>query len=195
MSPTLLAARQSKGLRVLQSIDSREVDQFDNGKAIYSVPLNDVQVIASFRAICTTEKYLASEVFPQLASLREYPRRSDIWEISRFGVLPSTKYLQTAELLYGLMFKFALDRQARALVAVTDLAHERNLRRYGIRTRRYGPPIEIKVRKGKPSIQLVTGEIPLDVQFGSSFARLIDLANTVDFHDQTSVFGHTRVSA
>jgi acyl homoserine lactone synthase len=178
----------------LKSIHGREVDEFDNETAVYSVLLDDNRVIACFRAIRTTNEYLATNIFPQLATVREYPRRHDIWEISRFGVRSSNHYFQIAKLTYGLMLKFAFERRAKALVAVTDVAHERNLGRHGIRTRRYGPPFEFNVQTDKPPTRLVAGEIPLDAQSRLPLARLIDLTDTVEIDDQTLVHGHTRVS-
>ena len=57
--------------------------------------------------------------------MRPYPRRSDYWEISHFGVLREHKTLGLG--LYAIMFSFADMVNARALVAVTDLGHERLL--------------------------------------------------------------------
>ena len=143
----------------------------------------------------TDQSYLAEIVFPALATTRTYPKRADVWEISRFGVLPNGNPKNSSDILYATMFHFALMRRARSLVAVTDLFHERHLSRLGIRTRRYGVPLQYGVdARGRP-ISIVGGEIPVEAQDASKLRNLLSNLNGVSLNDQTLVFGRSRIQA
>jgi N-acyl-L-homoserine lactone synthetase len=179
----------------LRVVDGRERDQFDTPAAVHCALFRRDELIGGFRATRTDQDYLARNVFPQLAAVKAYPQRPDVWEISRFGVLPSEDRLETAKLNYSLMFRFAQLRRAAALVALADLTYERFLRTLGIRTRRYGPPQAIGTdREGEP-LWAVAGEIPMAEQSGSRFQALLALAKQVEIEDETLVLGRIRVSA
>lgn len=175
--------------------DDREFDEFDTDAAIHCAIFQDNQLIGGFRAIQTVHPYLAETVFPHLATLRAFPRRRDIWEISRFGVYSNKQRLESARINYSAMLRFAQDRSASALVAVVDLAHERLLSVVGIRTRRYGPPRLIGTDLSGRPIEVVAGEIPLAEQRGERFQTLLELAQQVEVNDETVVFGRSRISA
>jgi acyl homoserine lactone synthase len=179
----------------LRVVDGRERDQFDTPAAVHCALFRGNELIGGFRATRTDHDYLARNVFPQLAAVKSYPQRADIWEISRFGVLPSTDRLETAKVNYSLMFRFAQLRRAVALVALADLTYERFLRTLGIRTRRYGPPQIIGTDKAGESLWAVAGEIPMAEQSGSRFQTLLALAKQVEIEDETLVLGRIRVSA
>jgi N-acyl-L-homoserine lactone synthetase len=173
----------------------REVDDFDRADTRYCALYQDDVLVGGFRAIRTDREYLAQKVFPQLASVRDYPRRRDVWEISRFGVAPESSSEQLARLNYGLMFRFAHDRQATALVAIADLVHERYLRAIGIRTRRYGPPQVIGNDVFGRDLICVAGEIPLGDQQGGRMRPLLSSTNSIEVHDATLVRRSTAISA
>lgn len=179
----------------LQVADQQEVDSFDVANTVYAVLSMDGVVRGSFRAIRTDQPYLAEQIFPELATTRPYPKRADVWEISRFGVLPGPCSRNVADALYALMFQFALMRRARALVAITDLFHERQLTRRGIRTRRYGKPKSLDAGGGAHPMMVVAGEIPVNSQNEASLRELLTTLNGVIINDQTLVFGRTRVQA
>ncbi len=179
----------------LKTFADREIDQFDTDAAIHCALLDGNEVIGGFRALPTTSAYLVKDVFPQLATLRAYPSRADVWEISRFGVAPCTERLHLARLLYSLMFRFGYSRQSYALVALADLTYERFLTRLGIRTRRYGPPQVIGTDRAGRLLTAVAGEIPLQDQSGEKFRKLLSLASMVDVQDDTIVRGSERISA
>ncbi|MCB5175261.1 acyl-homoserine-lactone synthase [Microvirga lenta] len=173
----------------------RERDQFDTGSTIHCALFRSGNLIAGFRAIRTDRPYLAQSVFPHLATFAAYPQRHDVWEISRFGVLPSEAGSITARLLYSLMFHLAYRCGASALVALADLRYERFLTQLGIRTRRYGPPQIVGLDEtGKP-LSLVAGDIPLANQRGWRFEALLKLAADVEIDDETLVLGSDRLSA
>lgn len=170
-----------------------ERDQFDTPDAVHCALLRDRQVIGSFRAVRCDRPYLASAVFPGLATTCVYPQAWDCWEISRLGVRRQDRRL--AGSLYAVMFAFGWRRQARALVALADLTYERFLHRMGIRTRRYGPPAEIGVDRQGSVLRAVAGEIPLTEQSAALTAQLHVLLTTVEITDETLVLGSRRISA
>lgn len=175
--------------------DDRESDQFDTDAAIYCVLFKNEELVGGFRAIRTDHDYLAQSVFAHLATLRPFPRRRDVWEISRFGVLAKVARLEAAKLNYGVMLRFAQVRQASALVALVDMAHERFLSSIGIRTRRYGPPQALGTDTLGRVIEGVAGEIPLTEQSGERFRSLVADAQLVEVKDETMVLGRSQVSA
>jgi acyl homoserine lactone synthase len=173
----------------------RERDQFDTRSAVHCAIFSDGSLCAGFRAIRTDRPYLAKAAFPQLATFASYPERHDVWEISRFGVMPTEAGSLTARLLYSLMFRFAHRHQASALVTLTDIRHERFLTQIGIRTRRYGPPQVIgEDERGEPLL-LVAGEIPLANQQGHRLEALLKLTDNVEIKDETCALRSDRLSA
>jgi N-acyl-L-homoserine lactone synthetase len=174
---------------------ARERDQFDTGSAVHCALFRNGTIIAGFRAIRTDEPYLAKLVFPQLATIVPYPQRHDVWEISRFGVLPSEAGSITAQILYSLMFRFAHYRQANALVALTDLRHERFLTWMGVRTRRYGLPQCVCADENGAPLLAVAGDIPIANQRGRRFGALLKLVDNVEIDDETLVLRSDRLSA
>lgn len=173
----------------------QERDQFDTPDAIYCALFRNGSLIGGFRAIPTDRPYLAQSIFPQLATFAPYPQRHDVWEISRFGVLPHEAGSVTARLLYSLMFRFAYQCGASALVALADLRYERFLTLLGIRTRRYGPPQNFGLDESGKPLALVAGDIPLVNQGGWRFEALLKLVDDVEITDETLVLGSDRLSA
>lgn len=179
----------------LQVTAGREVDQFDTEAAYYCSLFSGEQIVGGFRAIRTDFPYLAREVFPHLARTHPFPQRRDAWEISRFGVLPGLNRTKLAKINYALMFRFAYLRGASALIAVADLAHERVLTAFGIRSARYGPPQELPCRAGSEPIRIVAGEIRIADQRDPRFQQLMDHVHLVEITDETLVLGRRRISA
>jgi N-acyl-L-homoserine lactone synthetase len=175
--------------------DGRERDEFDTESCIHCALFENGQLVGGFRAISTDKPCLATKVFPHLATLQPVPQRRDYWEISRFGVVSTGHGTRLSLLNYGLMFYFAQRIQARALVAVADLAYERFLETLGIRTRRYGPPQQIGCDKAANPLHAVVGEIPIAAQAGERFEKLIGAIRKVEIKDASKVFGPTRISA
>ena len=161
-----------------------ERDEFDTPDAIYCLLCADGTVVGGFRSIPCNRPYLARIAFPQLATTRDYPERSDFWEISRFGMQPRRGRLGIV--LYSVMLRFAISRQARSLVAVADPQHERLLRSHGIRTRRYGPPQIIGVDRRGRALEAVAGEIPITSQ-AQSIEHLLDWAEPLEINDEALV--------
>lgn len=173
---------------------AEELDQFDRDDTVYAALCDGASVVGCFRAIRADRPYLTQSLFPELASDEGYPRATNVWEISRFGVAAGAG-LQVARANYALMFSFAQSRDAEALVALVDLTYERFLRRIGIVSRRYGVPTIIgKDLDGRP-IQAVAGEIPINAQCGPAFASLLELGRSMETVDETLVRGRIKLSA
>jgi len=174
------------GWHLPSSID-RERDDFDHEHAVHCIVRQHGRVVAGFRAIRTDHPYLARTLFGHLALFRPLPNDTCHWEISRFGLEYQPLATDLAELLYGLIFRFAYAHGARSLVALVDLAHERNLTRKGIGTRRYGPPQLIGVDRRDREIIGVVGEIPLHDQSDARFSRILAVPLAPEIHHEAHV--------
>lgn len=175
--------------------DDREVDQFDQRSTVHLVMYDGSVPCATFRATRSDRPYLAADVFPTLAVTSAYPHRPDVWEISRFGIVPTVPVPDLARNNYALMFYFARRVGATSLVAIADLTYERFLRSLGIRTRRFGPPLTIGTDAAGRPLRVVAGEIPLAQQEPARLAPLRSLTQAMEIIDASEIFGPARVSA
>ncbi|MCT4654296.1 MAG: hypothetical protein N4A65_00660 [Cohaesibacter sp.] len=177
--------------------DETEIDQFDHANAIYGLLCHKNQPFGVFRAIRCDRRYLAKSLFPELATKHKFPSDPRHWEISRFGVLPSAAYKRlNSQMLYAFMFRFALEVNARSLVAMTDRNHERLLSLFGISTIRYGPSRnDLCTCKDKLPLEVVAGEIPMDSQTSPKANQLLNLATMMEIEDVASIFRPTSLSA
>lgn len=178
----------------LETVGDREVDAFDTDDTVHLVLSRDAVPCATFRAVRTDRPYLSQAVFPQLAVISPYPRRRDAWEISRFGTVPGSGP-EAAAINYALMFRFAQDVGATALVATADPVYERYLRSIGIRTRRYGPITRVGATADGRGLFATAGEIPIALQTPESLAALARLLQTVEISDASALLGPARLSA
>ncbi|OQW59451.1 MAG: hypothetical protein A4S14_05675 [Proteobacteria bacterium SG_bin9] len=172
-----------------------ERDQFDGADTEYCLLYDRDRLIGGFRAIRTDFPYLAEGVFPELATVRPFPRTPLAWEISRFGVLSGNNDRTAAKLNYALMFKFAALKRATCLVAIADLTYERFLAMLGVQTSRYGPPQEIGRNAFGEPLMAVAGEISLHAQDPARMSYFADIANNLEITDATHVLGRPLVSA
>jgi N-acyl-L-homoserine lactone synthetase len=172
----------------------QERDQFDTWHTEHCLLFCGAELVGGFRATRTDYPYLTRSVFPQLG-VRPFPSRRDVWEISRFGVLPTSGETKSARLNYALMFRFAEMRGAKALVAMADLTYERFLERMSIRTRRYGPPQIIGTDTHGLPLSAVAGEIPINKRDNPGLTKFLDLGRKLEIHDATYVLGCSAVSA
>jgi N-acyl-L-homoserine lactone synthetase len=179
---------------MLSTVGDVERDQFDAWYTEHCLLYCGTDLVGGFRAIRTDYPYLTQSVFPQLA-VRRYPNRRNVWEISRFGVLPAAAEARSARLNYALMFRFAELREAEALVAMADLSYERFLQRMSIKTRRFGPPQVIGAdRRGLP-LTAVAGEIPISQSDNPGLSKFLDLGRQLEISDATHVLGRSSVPA
>ena len=136
------------------SQNGRERDMFDDLDPVYIVCEDEGDVLGSWRLIPTTKPYMLTDVFPELLYGMPAPEAPDVWEISRFAVskrvigndsLGTIK--KVTNLLLEQLFTFAAQRNIRQIVAVADVRFERILKRSGLLTHRYGPPMQIGVTR------------------------------------------------
>jgi acyl homoserine lactone synthase len=136
------------------SQSGRERDMFDDLDPVYIVCEEQGEVLGSWRLLPTTKPYMLKDVFPELLYGMPAPEAPDVWEISRFAVskrVAGNESLGTVKtvtnLLLEQLFKFAAQRDIKRIVAVADVRFERILKRAGLLTHRYGPPMEIGVTR------------------------------------------------
>jgi N-acyl-L-homoserine lactone synthetase len=177
----------------LPAVRGRERDQFDTGDATYCGLFIGGEMVGCFRAIGCERPYLAKTIFPHMATHRPFPASAGYVEISRFGVLAAHRQAGTA--LYSLLIRFALARNAVALVALAELSHERLLNRIGLATSRYGNAQIVGFRNDGAWILAVAGEIPMPRELSSSFKTLLSVTQFMEISDEASVFGCESLSA
>ncbi len=171
-----------------------ERDQFDAWYTEHCLLFCDQELVGGFRAIRTDYPYLTQSVFPQLA-VRRFPNRRNVWEISRFGVLPVAAEARASRLNYALMFRFAELRDAESLIAMADLSYERFLQRMDIRTRRFGPPQVIGADVNGRPLTAVAGEIPINEADNPGLRKFFDLGRQLEISDATHVLGRSSIPA
>jgi acyl homoserine lactone synthase len=127
---------------------------FDDLDPVYIVCEDGGDVLGSWRLLPTTKPYMLKDVFPELLYGKPAPEAPDVWEISRFAVskrVCGNESLGTIKtvtnLLLEQLFKFAAQRDISRIVAVADVRFERILKRAGLLTFRYGPPLQIGVTR------------------------------------------------
>jgi acyl homoserine lactone synthase len=136
------------------SCGGRERDMFDDLDPVYIVCEDGGEVLGSWRLLPTTKPYMLKDVFPELLYGQAAPEAADVWEISRFAVskrVAGNESLGTinkiTNLLLEQLFQFAAQRDIKRIVAVADVRFERILKRAGLLTFRYGPPLQIGVTR------------------------------------------------
>jgi acyl homoserine lactone synthase len=132
----------------------RERDMFDDLDPVYIVCEHQGEVLGSWRLLQTTRPYMLKDVFPELLYGMPAPEAPDVWEISRFAVskrMANNESLGTintvTNLLLEQLFAFAARREISRIVAVADVRFERILKRAGLLTQRFGPPMQIGVTR------------------------------------------------
>ena len=132
----------------------KERDMFDDLDPVYIVCEHAGEVLGSWRLLQTTRPYMLKDVFPELLYGMPAPEAPDVWEISRFAVskrMANNESLGTintvTNLLLEQLFTFAARRNISRIVAVADVRFERILKRAGLLTQRFGPPLQIGVTK------------------------------------------------
>lgn len=132
---------------------SLELDQFDRADTIYlAAREEDGRLVGTARLLPTDRPYLLGEVFPQLMGDAQPPRRSDVWELSRFAAVdfdqasthPMSQF--SSHIAAGLLrevLRVAASHGATRLITVSPLGVERLLRRMGVAAHRAAPPVVV----------------------------------------------------
>lgn len=126
--------------------DGREKDQYDALDPVYLVsrtPRHEIESCA--RLLPTSGSYMLAEVFAEMLQGEAAPRQSDVWELSRFAVIPAGSAKNQQATFHPVtlrMMQSAVDFADRngisRYVVVTSVALERLLRRIGLSMRRFG---------------------------------------------------------
>lgn len=123
----------------IQSINGMEYDQFDTPEARYIVRFNESgEVDACCRLLPTEGPYLLADIFPDLIESGAPPRRTDIWEVSRFAADNTTAPRNIVGQLVASMLEVGLQHGLNHYVSVSDIRIEPLLRRAGWEPRRMG---------------------------------------------------------
>jgi acyl-homoserine lactone synthase len=137
-----------RGWKDLDRPDKREVDQFDNDDAIYLLAIDDGEqrVVGGSRLVPTLKPHLLADVFPQLASGRPVPRARDVYEWTRFYVVPDRREPHAiSEVACSIMCgvqEYCLDQGIRQLSIVTEPFWIPRFLRLGWEPKPLGLPIE-----------------------------------------------------
>ncbi len=175
--------------------DGIEADEFDTRRAVFCSLYYGNEIVGCWRAIRTTNEYLGRKHFPQLATLRSYPRHPDIWEFSRLGAIRHPKRATSGTYMYALMFHFACTRSVQSVCGVISPIHDRNFFKNGLRTRRFGGPQVVgNDARGRP-ISVFFAEIRMAEQHPEVLEKVLAPINQLELQDDALVLGRTPVSA
>ncbi|MBI3773274.1 MAG: GNAT family N-acetyltransferase [Gammaproteobacteria bacterium] len=131
----------------VNSNDGLEQDIFDQLLPVYMIVTDpESQVEGCWRLLPTTSNYMLRDVFPQLLRGEKYPVSQDVWEISRFAVMPPDGAENGQTILRSVTleilrrgYEFAIANDITHYVAVMGVAMERFLgRTVGVPMRRFG---------------------------------------------------------
>lgn len=75
------------GWEDLRRPDGREIDQFDDGRALHMLYLEGERLVGYQRMLPSTRPHLLTEVLPHLCD-GDFPRGPHIWEWTRYCVTP-----------------------------------------------------------------------------------------------------------
>jgi acyl homoserine lactone synthase len=131
-------------------LSGMEIDGYDALSPHYMLVRDELRtVIGCWRLIPTTGPYMLRDTFAQLLHGQEPPASPDVWELSRFAMMsPQGTSFGFAELALDAMrevVSYADQRSIARYVTVTTTAIERMLRKAGVETHRFGPPVRIGV--------------------------------------------------
>lgn len=177
----------------LPGVKGSERDTFDSPDATYCALLMRNEIVGCFRAIPCDRPYLARNIFPYMAKHQAYPTTKEYIEVSRLGVLAS--YRRASPLLYSLMLRYGIASEAKGLVALADLAHERHLNRMRLHTVRYGGAQIVGFREDGSWLLAVAGEIPIPALLTPDIEKLLSLTKNMDIDDEAHVLRRERLSA
>uniref|UniRef100_Q07P70 Autoinducer synthesis protein n=1 Tax=Rhodopseudomonas palustris (strain BisA53) TaxID=316055 RepID=Q07P70_RHOP5 len=112
---------EERGWNTLRRPDGREIDSYDNDETIYLLALDGRRVVGGHRLYPTTKPTMMSEVFPHLASVRGSPSDPQIWEWSRYFVVPDRRDGNLNLQLMAAVQEFCLDEGIAQVSAIMEL--------------------------------------------------------------------------
>ncbi len=127
------------------SNEGLEHDHFDKLDPVYMISGDYRQVEGCWRLLPTSGPYMLKDTFPQLLRGTHAPQAEEVWEISRFAVLPSRTRSRSQANICSITFDllragvdFADQNGIKHYVFVTSVAVERLLQRAGLTLHRMG---------------------------------------------------------
>jgi acyl homoserine lactone synthase len=134
----------------LPILSGMEIDGYDALDPHYMmVWTGRKSVCGCWRLLPTIGPYMLKDTFPQLLDGKPAPEADDIWELSRFAIeTEGHQGFGFADLVLDTLREIVSfgDRMGiRKYVTVTTTPIERLLRKTGLETNRFGPPIRIGV--------------------------------------------------
>lgn len=132
--------------------DGREHDLYDRLNPVYLICRDDTgRAIGCWRLLPTVGPYMLKDIFPHLLHGVSAPEQGDCWEISRFAIDPEMRdYVSLGAInsVVGHMlvelFDFAERYGIARIVAASDIRFDRILKRAGLQTRHFGPPVRME---------------------------------------------------
>jgi acyl homoserine lactone synthase len=132
--------------------DRREIDLYDVLNPVYLICRDsNGDVVGCWRLLPTTQPYMLKDIFPHLLHGAPAPERPDTWEISRFAIDPSWRDYNSLGAVGSVVGQMLLDlfdfSEANGIVrivAASDIRFDRILKRAGLVTSHYGPPVRME---------------------------------------------------
>jgi acyl-homoserine lactone synthase len=111
----------------LPSTNGQEIDQYDDDEAIYFLDLGeDEEIQGSIRITPTNKSSLLADYFPHLVENGKPPRSADVYECTRYIVLPGQKSREgnraAKSRIICAMLEWSLDQRLSFLQTVIDTA-------------------------------------------------------------------------
>ncbi|PYF03857.1 acyl-homoserine lactone synthase [Rhodopseudomonas faecalis] len=110
-----------RGWKTLERSDGREIDQYDNDDTVYLLAMEGDRVVGGHRLYPTTKPTMISEVFPHLAAVSSCPSAPDIWEWSRYFIVPERRDGDLNLRLMAAVQEFCLDEGISQVSAVFEM--------------------------------------------------------------------------
>lgn len=109
----------------LPSRNGREIDQYDTDEAVYFVDFDENgNIVAHVRLTPTTKSSLTADYFPHLVENGTDPRGDDVYEATRFIVLPSqtdkSRYRSIKAQLIAATVEWSMSKGVKHLQTVID---------------------------------------------------------------------------
>jgi acyl-homoserine lactone synthase len=109
----------------LPAVNSYEIDQYDDDDAVYFLDLDDNDRIqGTVRMTPTIKSSLLADYFPHLVENGQSPRSADVYEATRYIVLPAQKSREALRLAKGrlltVLLEWCLSKRLSHLQAVVD---------------------------------------------------------------------------
>ncbi len=127
-----------------------EIDGYDAIEPYYMLMREAGGILRGcWRLLPTEGPYMLKDTFPQLLHGAPAPAAPDVWELSRFAIETEGEqgfgFSHIALQSIGEIIDYGHRAGIAEYVTVTTTAIERMLRRAGLVTRRFGPPMDVGV--------------------------------------------------